>query len=111
MPGHMNEHAFEGFNPRAGVYSISCRRTGKAYVGCTDHLVGALDSHRVQLSNNLHPNQAMQADWDTHGAESFDFAVHDEIPPEDCGDMLSGDLEELRDLWVDQLGLDEGRAY
>lgn len=111
MAGHVGERAYRGFVPRAGVYSITCRATGRTYVGCTDHLVGAMNSHRFKLSNGLHPNRAMQADWDDHGDEAFEFTIHEEMPPEESAKATADDLNALRDLWVDQLGLDEGRTY
>ncbi|MCA0438008.1 MAG: GIY-YIG nuclease family protein [Actinobacteria bacterium] len=111
MTGHVGEHPYRGFAPRAGIYSITCQRTGKTYVGCTDHLVGAMNGHRFKLANGMHPNRVMQADYDAYGDTAFDFSIHDEIAAEEYADTSSADLDALRDLWVDQLGLDEGRTY
>lgn len=108
---HVSEHPYRGFVPRAGVYTITCRATGKTYLGCTDHLVGAMNGHRFKLANGLHPNRALQADWDAHGDAAFDFSIHDEVAPEEYAATTGDDLEALRDLWVDLLGLDEGGTY
>lgn len=114
MTGHVGERPYRDLTPRAGVYTITCRPTGRTYVGCTDHLAGAMYGHRFQLANGRHPNLDLQADWDTYGDAAFDFAIHDEIAPQDGAPPspgLGADLEALRDLWVDQLGLDEGCTY
>lgn len=111
MTGQVHEHPYRGLPPRAGVYSITCRPTGKTYVGCTEHLVGAVYGHRLQLANGMHPNQDLQGDWDAYGDAAFEFAIHDEVVAGDGAAQHGVDLEELRDLWVDQLGLDEGRTY
>lgn len=114
MTGQVSEHPYRGFTPRAGVYSITCRPTGRMYVGCTDHLVGAMNGHRFNLSNGMHPNRELQADWDAYGDGASDFNIHDELASGDLAapaDRMGRELEALRDLWVDQLGLDEGTTY
>lgn len=95
--------------PRAGVYSVTCRRTGRVYVGCSDHMNCALDDHRSRLDQGIHPNYAMQADWNTYGSGSFDLVIHEEI--NDADRETAYELHVLRDLWVDLLGVDEGRSY
>lgn len=99
-----------GCPPRVGVYSVTCRATGRAYVGCSDHLSRDVAAHRAQLTSRVHPNPQMQSDWDAHGGEAFEFVIHDEIPAE-LYDALAAELDALRDLWIDLLGVDEGRTY
>ena len=111
MAAHGEPRRTRSFIPRAGVYSITCRATGRTYVGCTDHLLGAMNSHRLGLSSGMHPNAAMQADWDAHGDDAFDFSIHEEVTPEEPAAVTAPALNALRDLWVDQLGLDEGSTY
>lgn len=111
MAGYVGERPYCGSTPRAGVYSITCRRTGRTYLGRADHLGAAVDGHLVKLASGRHPNPMMQADWDTYGGGAFDVSVHDEIASEDYAGSTGAELDALCDLWVDQLGLDEGRTY
>lgn len=100
-----------GCPPRVGVYSVRCRATGRAYVGCSDHLSRDVAAHLAQLASQVHPNLDMQSDWDAHGGDDFEFVIHDEIPAEPYDAALAAELDALRDLWVDLLGVDEGRTY
>lgn len=110
MPHRPNTQGEAGRPRRPGVYSVCCRSTGRGYVGTSLDLCEDLDEHRAALAGGRHACPSMQADWDRHGEDAFDFVVLDEVPP---GDVDADDerLQHLRDLWVDQLGLDEGSAY
>ncbi|MBW3085312.1 hypothetical protein KEM60_01509 [Austwickia sp. TVS 96-490-7B] len=97
--------------PRAGVYSVTCSRTGRTYVGWSDDLARTITETRDTLTAGRHPDPVMQADWAVDAGRAFEFAIHDEIPPEECVGDLAERLGRLRDLWIDELDIHEGRTY
>lgn len=58
-----------------GVYSLTNIITGKSYIGSGKNVLNRKASHFWQLRSNRHKNHLLQADFDQHGADSFQFDV------------------------------------
>lgn len=79
-----------------GVYAITCRPTGRVYVGSSQHIANRWKVHRHLLRHGKHTSPALQNAWDKHGEAAFEFAVIQE-----CGiDQLLG----LEQAHIDRLG-------
>lgn len=59
----------------SGVYTITCKVSGRVYVGSSTHVRGRWTTHRLWLRNGRHYILAMQADWDKYGKAAFEFRV------------------------------------
>ncbi len=85
--------------------------------GCVLLVVGAdlpslLNRHRAQLRLRAHRNRALQHDWNTAGADAFEFSVLDTLTPKDVpGYDPTDDLAELEALWLDKLQPYEPAGY
>jgi group I intron endonuclease len=61
---------------RAGTYLIRCKANGKVYVGSSRVSVGARKARHFQLlRRGLHFARGLQQDFNTHGADQFEFEV------------------------------------
>lgn len=87
-----------------GVFRVRNTVSGKSFIGVSTDLPSMLNRQRAQLGMGLHPNRALQADWNTLGAEAFDFEVLDTLkPPEQAEWDPSEDLLVLEKLWFERL--------
>ena len=88
---------------KAGIYRILNTVTGRALLGAARNLAGPLNRHRFELNIGKHRNAALQADWDTYGAEAFKFEVVDEIEVKDDPAFdLDGELALLEEAWIER---------
>lgn len=68
-----------------GVYAIRCLANGKVYVGSAAVSTRKRwENHRRKLRGNRHENKYLQAAWDKHGEDAFEFVVIEECAPADC---------------------------
>lgn len=59
----------------AGVYSLSCPRSGKTYIGCSKDMLLRLRTHVRQLRLGIHKNVKLQNSWNKYGEREFTFAI------------------------------------
>ncbi|MEB2843795.1 GIY-YIG nuclease family protein [Endobacterium cereale] len=58
-----------------GVYAIENTITNRVYYGSAKDVANRKASHFWQLRNNRHKNHLIQADFDAHGADAFEFQL------------------------------------
>jgi len=58
-----------------GLYMVRCIPNDWRYYGESKNVSGRLASHRSLLNRQIHPNTALQVDWNFYGFENFDFVV------------------------------------
>nr|AWX53466.1 hypothetical protein [Scotinosphaera sp. NIES-154] len=58
-----------------GIYMVRCIQNDWRYYGESNNVSGRLASHRSLLNRQIHPNIALQVDWNTYGSQNFDFIV------------------------------------
>ena len=87
-----------------GVLIIRNKTTGKALVGSSTDVPARLNRHRAALQFGKHPNTELQNDWNTLGAEAFEFAALDTLKPsEERAADPSDDLAVLEAMWREKL--------
>jgi hypothetical protein len=59
----------------SGVYKITCRDTGKFYIGSSIDIEGRWRKHRWFLCKGIHPNPYLQAVWNKYGLDSLEFCI------------------------------------
>ncbi|MDX1383508.1 MAG: GIY-YIG nuclease family protein [Thermoanaerobaculia bacterium] len=94
----------ESYRPM-GVYRLTNRVNGKMFVAASPNLPAIFNRLRMELRANGHlKHPQLQADWNEHGEEAFDFEVLEELAaPEAPGVDVSGDLAALESLWLEEL--------
>jgi hypothetical protein len=87
-----------------GVGAVRNTTNGKTLVLSSHDLPALLNRHQAQLRLNAHANRALQADWNTLGAEAFEFVVLDTLTPKDDPAYdPADDLRTLEALWLEKL--------
>ena len=90
---------------KLGAYCIRNTSNSKCFVGVSRDLDARMNRHRFELRMNAEQVSAdLQSDWNSQGAEVFEFAILDTIEPSDDPQYdPSEDLEVLEQLWLEQL--------
>jgi group I intron endonuclease len=81
------------------VYSITCDPTGEQYVGRSFDGDDRWRMHLCRLRHHRHPNDLLQAAFDTHGEAAFHFSVLEELLSR-AWLSSSWDLEESERYWI-----------
>lgn len=96
----------------AGIFQIKNTVNGKVLLGSSLNLEGPLNSHQFMLKIGSHRNQALQRDWNEHGAEAFVFEILDVVKERDePGFDRAAELAVLEELWLEQLRPFGERGY
>lgn len=96
----------------AGVFQVKNTATGRALLGSSLNLDGALNRHRFMLTIGAHPNKELQADWSSHGPDAFVFEVIDVVKVSDApGFKPSDELALLEQIWIEELQPFGERGY
>jgi group I intron endonuclease len=75
-----------------GIYTITCRPTGRVYVGQARRIQERWRNHQLALGKGEHGNPYLQRAWNKYGADAFDWAVAEDmrhIPECDLAAALS----------------------
>ena len=95
-----------------GVGAVRNTATGKTLLAASRDLAALLNRQRAQLRLNAHPNPALQADWNSLGADAFEFVALDTLEPKDAPDYdPAEDLRTLEELWLEKLSPFEPAGY
>jgi len=88
----------------AGVFQIKNTVSGKVLLGSSLNIEGPLNSHRFMLTIGRHRNEALQHDWNVHGAGSFVFEILETVEPKDDENFDLGDeLTLLEQIWIEKV--------
>lgn len=58
-----------------GIYEIRNKITGKVYIGSSRDCARRFSEHRSRLVRGVHVNGRLQASWNKHGADAFEFLL------------------------------------
>jgi hypothetical protein len=112
-----------------GVYKITNEAEAKTYVGSSLNIPSAWNRDQFVLTQQVHPNKQLQADWKRIGAGNFTFKIlqtldlevpvrhdyKDLITPEGIKRDVARDyrqsLQEMEELWIEELGSVEPNGY
>lgn len=85
-----------------GVIAFRCTVTGESFLGISDDIPATFNSTRCKLDSNWHPNRRLLELWNTHGADNFELVVLHELEYEDPLQDHTQELEEIRDMLLDE---------
>ena len=87
-----------------GVGAVRNIANGKVLILSSQNLPALLNRHQAQLRLNAHANRLLQADWNSLGAEAFEFVVLDTLTPKDDSAYdPTDDLRTLEELWLEKI--------
>ncbi len=92
-----DKKAYKLMKFRAGIFQIKNLTNNKLFLKTSTDLDRAYNSDMFQLKMGLHSNSELQNDWNTLGADSFEFDVFDELKTSDSASELeiNNDLKEF----------------
>lgn len=88
---------YKNRRPEMGVISIRCAATGESFLGISTDTRADLNSSRVKLSMNYHPNARLQALWKQYGEDAFELTVLKTLAYDDPRENQKPALEKLRE--------------
>ena len=95
-----------------GVFLIRNMTNDMVFLGAGLDLVGAMNRHKFQLTNGIHPNSRLQGDWNEFDGSNFAFEILDQITPQDDPNFDSrAELEFMEKLWLQELQPFGERGY
>ena len=95
-----------------GIYRVHNKTNGKALIGTSRDVTSVLNRHRAQLGFGGHPNRRLQADWNSFGADAFNFEILDTLSPSDRPEYdPTEDLQMLEKLWLQKLAPSGNPGY
>ncbi|MFA5668552.1 MAG: GIY-YIG nuclease family protein [Balneolaceae bacterium] len=95
-----------------GVFEIRNTVNNKIFIDSSTDVNAKWNRHQLQLKMGMHVYKALQNDWNTQGAQDFEFNVLSEIKHQDEGNPdYNKELVLLEELVRDELQLDENLAY
>jgi len=87
-----------------GVFAVRCSATGQVWVDSSPNLKAAENSFWFCLRIGSHINKALQAEFEVHGKEAFQFEILETFD-EDVTALALGDLlKEKRRHWLAACG-------
>jgi hypothetical protein len=91
--------------PRAmGIFRVRNKTEGKSFVGASTDVAAMLNRQRAQLGMGAHGCRELQQDWDSRGADAFDFEILDTLEKAVNGaGGIETELRLLEDMWRDKL--------
>lgn len=79
--------AYKEIKPQAGVYAYTCAPSGAVWVGSAPNLAQIVNRIQFDLDLGKHRNAALQAAWNAHGKDAFQFKALETID-DDTPDYL-----------------------
>ncbi len=96
--------AYKERKTRRGIFSVRCEATGEVWVGSAPNLDTIQNRLWFFLRHGHHRNTRIQAAWDEHGEQSFQFATVEELDDDIPALVLNDTLKKRKSYWVTELG-------
>lgn len=78
-----------------GVYAIKNKISGQVYIGASIYIERRWSMHRYHLKAGTHHSRFLQASWNEHGEDAFDFEVLLVVP---AGDLITNEQRFIDEL-------------
>ncbi len=97
--------------PPMGVYAVRNLATGRAWLGASRNVDGALNRIRFELQQGGHRDRELAGEWARFGASQFSFEVLERLRQrEDPAFDYEAELQESLALWRAELDARQGTA-
>lgn len=90
--------------PPRGIFLLRCRPSGEVWVGSAPDLESVGNKLRFCLRYRHHRNAPLQAAWDAHGEDAFDFSTLEKLDEETPPILVNDELKKRKAAWIARLG-------
>lgn len=94
---------FKGRKVPKGIFAVRCSATGEAWVDSSPNLGAARNGTWFQLRIGTHRGQRLQAEWNAHGEEAFEFEVLETLDDDAAPLLLRDLLKDKKAHWAAKL--------
>ena len=81
--------AYKERSRETGVVFVACSETGDMFLADAIDAPAAFNRMCCQLSSGLYPDKWLQALWDQHGEDAFEFGVLQRLDPSDADEDIA----------------------
>ena len=100
----IDKEAYKQMKFTIGVFQIRNMINNKILVESSTDLTAIWNRHQFQLKNGLHPNAALQKDWDTAGGQNFSFEIISEIKQDETRTAdYRKEVKQLEKMFIEEL--------
>ncbi len=96
--------AYKGQATVRGIFSIRCNATGDVWIGSAANLGSARNAAWFLLRYGRQRNLPLQNAWNTHGEQSFQFSVVEELDADLPPLLIDNALKKQKGDWASRLG-------
>jgi hypothetical protein len=86
-----------------GIFALRCAASGEVWVGASMDLGGAKNGLWFFLSNGHHKDEILQAQWNSHGEQAFQFEIIEKIDDDVSALRIADVLKERKGHWTARL--------
>ncbi len=89
---------------RMGVFAIRNLTNGKVFISSSLDLKAIWHAQKLQLDMGIHPNGALQADWNALGADNFSYEILDELKETEGKELdYKKEIKTLEEMHIDSM--------
>jgi len=86
-----------------GIFAIRCRPSGATWVDGSRNLNASRNRSWVELRSGHHRDKPLQAEWNTHGEEAFDFEILETLDQDVSPIVVHDLLNKQKAHWTTEL--------
>jgi hypothetical protein len=95
-----------------GIFRIRNLTNNRTFIDSSTDIPAKWNRHRTELKFGSHKNRALQADWNEHGQENFQFEVLSELKSNEHETVnCPEELRLLKQMVLDELNLSADDLY
>lgn len=95
--------AYKERKPRPGIYAVRHIASGRAWAGAAKDLDTTRNGLWHVLEDRRHLDRSLQAEWDRHGSEAFEYVILEVIAGDLAPFVLKETLKERQAEWARRL--------
>ena len=106
------KNEYRQMNPIIGALCITNKVNGKMLIESSTDVAAKWNRHQMELKFGSHKNLQLQKDWNTFGAENFDFEVLSEIEQKEDGKTeYAKELDILKQMVLEEWNISDELRY
>jgi len=86
-----------------GIFAVRCAPTERVWVGASTNLSASRNGLWFVLRSGSYQDKELQAEWQAHGEQAFDFEVLHTLDEETHALAVNDQLKEEKSIWAAKL--------